>query len=103
MVLQVVWFLPLKYKFKVKKDDERPVDFFIEDDIIQEENDENEVGDSLESLDCQLISFRVPTKFEEGSDYKINVYSIIEVEGSSLESEPCQARVTRLYENCEVK
>ena len=92
-----------KYKFKVKKDDERPVDFFIEDDIIQEENDENEVGDSLESLDCQLISFRVPTKFEEGSDYKINVYSIIEVEGSSLESEPCQARVTRLYENCEVK
>ena len=86
-----------KYKFKIKKDDERPIDYFIDDNIISEESDDCNITN-----DCQLISFRVPTKFEEGSDYKINVYSLLDIDNNCLESEPCQARVSRLYENCEV-
>ena len=86
-----------KYKFKVKKDDERPVDYFIDDNVIQEESEDCSTGD-----DWHLITFRVPAKFEEGCEYKIYVHSLLDIDNNVLESEPCQARVSRLYENCEV-
>ena len=54
----------VKYKFRVKKDEERPVDFFVEDNVILEEEEP-----SLASPG-QPISFRVPGKFEEGSEYR---------------------------------
>ena len=53
----------VKYKFRVKKDEERPVDFFVEDNVIPEEEA------SLASPG-QSLSFRVPSKFEEGSEYR---------------------------------
>ena len=34
--------------------------------------------------------------------YRILVFSLLEVDSTWLESEPCQARVARIYENCEV-
>ena len=83
-----------KYKFRVKKNDEKPVDYCVDDNIIQEEGSDD--GES------QLISFRVPTKFEEGSEYKINIFSLLEMDGKVLESDPCQARVARVFENSEV-
>ena len=82
-----------KYKFRVKKDDERPVDYYVDDNIIVEE--ESDDGES------QTISFRVPIKFEEGSDYRINIFSLLEIETIVLESDPCQARVARIFENSE--
>ena len=35
--------------------------------------------------------------------YRILVFSLLEVDSTWLESEPCQARVARIYENCEVR
>ena len=84
-----------KYKFRVKKNDERPVDYCVDDNIIQEEGSDD--GES------QVISFRVPTKFEEGSEYRINIFSILEMDNNVLESDPCHARVARIFENSEVK
>ena len=84
-----------KYKFRVKKNDERPVDYCVDDNIIQEEGSDD--GES------QVISFRVPTKFEEGSEYRINIFSILEMDNTVLESDPCHARVARIFENSEVK
>ena len=83
-----------KYKFRLKKNDERPVDYCVDDNIIQEEGSDD--GDS------QVISFRVPTKFEEGSEYRINIFSLLEIDNNVLESDPCQARVARIFENSEV-
>jgi hypothetical protein len=45
--------------------------------------------------DIQIVTFKIPIKFEEGIEYKINVYSLLEIEGNLIESEPHHAKVTK--------
>ena len=84
------------YKFKIKREDEKANDFLVGDNTIQEES-----FDETQSTDIQTIVFKVPYQFEEGIEYKINVYSLIDFEGTVIESDPCHAKVTKEYEAAE--
>ena len=86
-----------RYKFKIKKEEEKAIDFIIDDNTIQEES-----FDESQEIEAQKLTFKVPLKFEEGIEYKINLYSLVEFEGNWIESEPHHVKVTKEYENSEV-
>ena len=85
------------YKFKIKKEDEKANEYIVNDDTIQEESFE-ESG----SVEMHLVTFKVPYKFEVGIEYKINVFSLLEFEGTMVESDPRHARLIKEYENTEL-
>jgi hypothetical protein len=71
----------VKYKVKIKAEEERATDFIVEDTNA-------DIGDSEAD-----VTFLVPVPFQEGVEYKINLYSLVEHEGQVVESEPCHTKV----------
>eukprot|EP00092_Neocalanus_flemingeri_P016447 GFUD01017797.1.p1 GENE.GFUD01017797.1~~GFUD01017797.1.p1 ORF type:complete len:977 (-),score=204.76 GFUD01017797.1:255-3140(-) len=74
-----------KYKFKIKKDDDKATDFWIHDDIEQK----------YDVYHQNEVKFKLHFEFLEGVEYKINIYSLIEHEGNWIESEPLHGKVTK--------
>ena len=72
-----------KYKMKIKREDERAKDFIVED---ARQNQGEEEAD---------VSFDIPFPLQDGFEYKINIYSVVDHQGQVIESEPCHAKVAR--------
>lgn len=69
-----------KYKFKIKKENERSLEYIIDDT----------------NPDVETLTFSIPLPFQDGVEYKINVYSLSENEGVVVESEPCHVKVRQI-------
>merc|ERR1711974_513020 len=81
-----------KYKFKIKKENERCLEYLVEDQkYLVEDHDPEE----------ENIKFTIPLAFQDGVEYRVNVYSLAEHEGMVVESEPCHVKAFREYENAE--
>ena len=70
-----------KYKFKIKKEDGKAMDYVVED----KDKDYDVVEDNE-------VMFKVPD-MEVGIEYKVNIFSIVEHDGELLESEPLHEKV----------
>ena len=72
------------YKFKIKKDDDKATDYVVED-----------TEQKYDVYNQQEVKFELPFEFQDGVEYKINIYSIIEHDGDWIESEPLHGRVIK--------
>ena len=79
-----------KYKFKIKKDDEKATDFWVED-----------TEQKYDVYHQNEVKFKVPFEFQDSVEYKINIYSVIEHEGYWIESEPLHGKATKAVDNSE--
>ena len=73
-----------EYKFKIKKDDEKAADYVVED-----------TDQKYDVYHQHEVRFQVPFEFQEGVEYKINVYSLIVHEGDWIESEPLHGKIIK--------
>ena len=72
------------YKFKIKKDDDKATDYVVED-----------TEQKYDVYHQNEVRFQVPFEFQDGVEYKINVYSIVEHYGKWIESEGLHGKVTK--------
>ena len=72
------------YKLKIKKENEKAVDYFIED------NDDR----SQEEKQVE-ISYKLPLELENGVEYKVNIFSEAETRDGWIESEPLFSKITK--------
>ena len=79
-----------KYKFKIKKDDDKATDFWVED-----------TEQKYDVYHQNEVKFKVPFEFQDSVEYKINIYSVIEHEGDWIESEPLCGKDTKAVDNSE--
>ena len=66
-----------KYKFKIKKENERSLEYTVEDT----------------EPEAEMITYTIPISLQDSVEYRINVYSIAEYEDMVVESEPCHVKV----------
>ena len=79
-----------KYKFKIKKDDDKATDFWVED-----------TEQKYDVYHQNEVKFKVPFEFQDSVEYKINIYSVIEHEGDWIESEPLHGKATKAVDDSE--
>merc|ERR1711892_161177 len=73
-----------KYKFKIKKEDDKATDYWVED-----------TEQKYDVYHQNEVKFKLPFEFQDDVEYKINIYSVIEHEGDWIESEPLHGKVTK--------
>ena len=92
-----------KYKFKIKKENERCLEFLVEDHDPETESikftiplafqvNEDQDGGSWKPLSVIIIPIQMLFS-KDGVEYRVNVYSLAEHEGMVVESEPCHVKV----------
>ena len=79
-----------KYKFKIKKDDDKATDFWVED-----------TESHFDVYHQNEVKFKVEFDSKNDIEYKINVYSVIEYDGDWIESESLHEKVTKAIEEKE--
>ena len=77
-----------RYKFKIKKDNDRATDHIIDD------SDDRSLDEARKKQ--AMISFTLPTELEDGVEYKVNVYSMVSDGGDGwIESNPLYCKIVK--------
>ena len=88
-----------KYKFKIKKENERCLEFLVEDHDPETESIKFTIPLAFQvrirMVDLgNLLIIQIQMLFsKDGVEYRVNVYSLAEHEGMVVESEPCHVKV----------
>ena len=77
-----------RYKFKIKKDNDRATDHIIDD------SDDRSLDEARKRQD--MISFTLPFELEDSVEYKVNVYSMVsDGRDGWIESKPLSCKIVK--------